>query len=259
MLEPLQCPYCKSNRIRISKKEVHSAWQIGFKVIQYERGRKATFDEADCLNCGKTFLPGQEPLQQPITPAVRSGEPQALAVYPLSRWAGKKLTVETRLGVSVQAEVTAENVSARVQTKGGDLLAQDQLMIEMKESVINLDSPLVVTMDNLPIGMMWASSVSPKGYTAGIVQLINTFELSSTALKPETKSDLDVAEEVARDHIEKQANRLPRLELSVEKRVQLDNGDCLIAIRWPRRAGGWATWEMRINPKTGSLERVSKR
>lgn len=84
----------------------------------------------------------------------------------------RKLVVQTRKGMKIQADVKAINATTKVMTETGSLLAHDQVMVEMKNSVINMDSPLMVMESNKPIGIMWASGISDQGYTTGIVQLI---------------------------------------------------------------------------------------
>lgn len=90
-------------------------------------------------------------------------------------WGGKKLTVETRLHVKVEAEVIGEDVTVRVQTRTGEVVtAGHQLQIEMRYAVINMDSPLLVMDSSRLVGIMWASGISPAGYSMGVVQLIES-------------------------------------------------------------------------------------
>ena len=57
-------------------------------------------------------------------------------------------------------------------TETGYLSAYDQLLVEMKEAVINMDSPLMVLESDTLVGIMWATGQTPQGYTMGIVQPI---------------------------------------------------------------------------------------
>ena len=88
-------------------------------------------------------------------------------------WVGRKLVVETRLHVKVDAEVIAEDVTVRVQMQTGEVVtAKHQLEIEMRYALINMDSPLLVTESERLVGIMWARGISPAGYSMGVVQLL---------------------------------------------------------------------------------------
>lgn len=89
-------------------------------------------------------------------------------------WVGRKLTVETRLHVKVEAEVIGEDVTVRVQTRTGEVTASHQLQIEMRYAIINMDSPLLVMDSDRLVGLMWGSGISPAGYSMGVVQLIES-------------------------------------------------------------------------------------
>jgi hypothetical protein len=159
MSESLQCPYCESNEIRKAVKEIHSAILLGIpQLAKYERGQKTTYTECECLECGRKFSEGEGKRQKEVEP-----EPG---------WVGRSLTVESRLGVKVPAEVTAQEVTVRVQTRVGEVIAKDQLEIQMKTAIINFDSPLLVWDADKLIGVMWGSGVSKEGYSIGIVQLV---------------------------------------------------------------------------------------
>jgi len=157
----LICPYCGSERVRVSTKEAYQGWQIGLPQFgHFEKSKKVTYSEADCLECGKSFRPelGETPT---------SGMRQVP-----HGWIGKELLVQTRKGIQVPVKVISEAASVNVLTKTGRLIADDQLLIEMKENVINMDSPLMLMDSDTPVGIMWASGVGSKGYTTGIVQPI---------------------------------------------------------------------------------------
>lgn len=104
-----------------------------------------------------------EVLPPPPTSATKAGA-----------WIGRKLTIESRLGMKVEAEVIAEDVTVRVQTKTGEVTAKHQLHVEMKYGVINMDSPLLVMDSEKVVGIMWASGISPNRYSMGVVQLIGS-------------------------------------------------------------------------------------
>jgi hypothetical protein len=90
-------------------------------------------------------------------------------------WVGRKLTVETRLHVIVDAEVIAEGVGVRVQMSTGEIVAaKHQLQVEMRYALINMDSPLMVMESERLVGIMWARGTSPAGYSMGVVQLIES-------------------------------------------------------------------------------------
>jgi hypothetical protein len=121
------------------------------------------------LECGKNFRP-----ELGATPTSTKGHlPHG--------WIGKKLLVQTRKGMPVPAKVISETTSVKVMTKTGHLLAYDQLLIEMKENVINMDSPLMVLESDTPIGIMWAAGLGSHGYTTGIVQPILGAQVSTSA------------------------------------------------------------------------------
>jgi hypothetical protein len=99
--------------------------------------------------------------------------PQAPAAKPI--WVGRKLTVETRLHVKVDAEVIAEGVAVRVEMQNGTVVnATHQLEVEMRYALINMDSPLLVMDSEKLMGIMWARGVSPAGYSMGVVQLLES-------------------------------------------------------------------------------------
>jgi hypothetical protein len=88
-------------------------------------------------------------------------------------WVGRKLTIETRFHVKVEAEVIAENVAVNVQMQTGEVVtAGHQLQVEMRYALINMDSPLLVMDSDKLVGIMWAKGLSPAGYSMGVVQLI---------------------------------------------------------------------------------------
>ena len=90
-----------------------------------------------------------------------------------SIWVRRKLTVETRLHVQVEADVIAEDVTVRVQMGNGRVVtAKHQLQVEMRYALINMDSPLMVMESGMLVGIMWARGISPAGYSMGVVQLI---------------------------------------------------------------------------------------
>jgi hypothetical protein len=139
-------------------KEIHSAMLLGVpQLAKYERGQKTTYTECECLDCGKKFSEGEGARGEEVV------KPQ---------WVGRSLTVESRLGVKVPAEVTSQEIAVRVQTKFGEVIAKGQLEIEMKTAIINFDSPLLVSDADKLVGIMWGSGVSKEGHSIGIVQLI---------------------------------------------------------------------------------------
>ena len=93
---------------------------------------------------------------------------------PIPEWTELKgtVTVQTRLGVNVKGEIIANNAAVNVSTATRPVSAHNQVLVEMKESVINMDSPLIVVQSGMPIGIMWAMGSSPQGYSMGIVQPI---------------------------------------------------------------------------------------
>jgi hypothetical protein len=143
----------------VSEKEAYHGWQIGLpKVAEYRKGEKKSYVEADCLKCGRSFSPEQ-------------GQ---LAPFHAERVDLRgTVAVQTRLGVTVQGEITDFAAAVNVSTAKGVVSAKDQLMVEMKEPMINLDAPLMVAQSDIPIGIMWAMSSSPEGYSTGIVQPIS--------------------------------------------------------------------------------------
>jgi hypothetical protein len=160
----LICPYCGSKQVRISTKEAYQGWQIGLpKLAHYTKGQKASYSEADCIQCGKSFRPelGEAP-----SPNI-DYQP-----YDWLDWLHKKLVVETRKGLKIQAKVICVNAAVKVTTETGYLWTDDQVVVEMKESVINMDSPLMVMEFNTPVGIMWAAGLTPQGSTTGIIQPI---------------------------------------------------------------------------------------
>jgi len=158
----LICPYCGSKQVRISTKEAYEGWQIGLPQFgHYKKGKKATYSEADCIECGKSFRPEQG----------REAPSSNTNYLPCGRL-HKKLVVQTRKGIEIQAEVIAEDAAVNVMTETGYLSAYDQLLVEMKEAVINMDSPLMVLESDTLVGIMWATGQTPQGYTMGIVQPI---------------------------------------------------------------------------------------
>jgi hypothetical protein len=70
--------------------------------------------------------------------------------------------------------VSTETEAVNVETRGGYVTARAQLVIEMKEAAINMDSPVMITESGIPIGIMWASGISSRGYSVGIVQSIRS-------------------------------------------------------------------------------------
>ena len=84
------------------------------------------------------------------------------------------MSVESRLGIKVEAEVIDEDATVRVQAKGDEVIAKHQLLVEMKYEIINMDSPLMVTYGKTLLGIMWGSGISPGRYSMGVVQPIES-------------------------------------------------------------------------------------
>lgn len=78
------------------------------------------------MKCGKRFPP-------------ELGETQTSDIDRPPRGSiGKQVIVQTRMGLEVPAKVIDEAV-IKVMTKIGYVLADNQLLIEMRENVINMD------------------------------------------------------------------------------------------------------------------------
>jgi len=168
----LICPYCGSEQVRISTKEAYEGWQIGLpQLVRYKKGKRTTYSEAECIECGKNFRP-------------EIGEaPSSKIKYELCGLLHKKLVIQTRKGIEIQAEVIADYVTVKVMTKTGCLAAYDQILVEMKDNVINIDSPLTVMESDTPVGIIWATGLTPQGHKMGIAQPITQSRMSTNARK----------------------------------------------------------------------------
>jgi hypothetical protein len=147
----------------VSEKEAYHGWQIGLpKVAEYRKGEKKTYSEADCLKCGRSFSPERGQL---IPALAEQTQFKGTAV------------VQTRLGVEVQGEIIADDAAVNVSSAKGIVTAHSQVLVQFKEAMINMDSPLFVIQSGTPIGIMWAMGSSREGYSMGIVQPIASLGL----------------------------------------------------------------------------------